>query len=90
MLIVMAILLKLDRKKPFEGYTLWWFFIMASMVRFGLEYIRGDRLVWMGDLNLSASQVVSILGIVLGLAMLGWLSTQKLIRVQVANQLSKN
>lgn len=90
MLLVMLVLLKIDKKKPFEGYTLWWFFIMASVVRFGLEYLRGDRLVWITGLDLSASQVVSIAGMILGLGMLGWLSTRKLIQVQVANQLSKN
>jgi phosphatidylglycerol---prolipoprotein diacylglyceryl transferase len=80
MLLVTFWLLKMDKTKPFEGFTLWWFFILASLVRFGLEYLRGDRLVWSLEwaqgLNLSASQVVSIGGMVLGAAMLLWLSAK--------------
>ena len=76
MLLVAAWLLKIDKNKPFEGFTLWWFFILASIVRFALEYIRGDRLVWMQSLNLSASQVVSIGGVLLGVVMLGLLSAK--------------
>ncbi len=67
MLLVMGVLLKLDRCKPFDGFTTAWFFILAGLVRFGLEYIRGDRLVWLEALNLSASQVMSIIGIIAGL-----------------------
>lgn len=84
MLLVMAVLLKLDKHKPFEGYTTWWFFILAGLVRFGLEYIRGDRLVWITSLNLSASQVVSIGGILLGIGMLFALSFKKTIQAQVS------
>ena len=73
MLLTTGLLLKLDKNKPFEGFTLWWFFIIASLVRFSLEYIRGDRLVWIQSLNLSASQVVSLGGLVLGVGMLCWL-----------------
>lgn len=66
MLLVMFFLLQLDKKKPFNGITTGWFFILAALVRFSLEYIRGDRLVWITSLNLSASQVVSLAGVVLG------------------------
>lgn len=86
MLLVMGVLLKLDKNKPFEGYTTWWFFILAGLVRFGLEYIRGDRLVWITTLNLSASQVVSILGILLGIGMLFVLSLKKTVQAQVSQQ----
>lgn len=70
MLCVTGILLKLDSNKPYIGYTIGWFFILASLVRFVLEYYRGDRLVWLAALDLSASQVVSILGAVLGVLLL--------------------
>lgn len=66
MLMVTGLLLKMDKNKPYEGFTLGWFFILASLVRFGLEYLRGDRLVWIQTLDLSASQVVSLLGVLLG------------------------
>ncbi len=76
MLLAAGLLLKLDQHKPYAGFTLWWFFIIASLVRFSLEYIRGDRLVWIQSFNLSASQVVSLGGLVLGASMLCWLSVQ--------------
>jgi phosphatidylglycerol:prolipoprotein diacylglycerol transferase len=77
MLLATLLLLKLDQKKPFEGFTAAWFFILAGLVRFSLEYIRGDRLVWIEALNLSASQVVSLGGILLGFALLAFFRTQK-------------
>ncbi len=74
MLIVMMLLIRLDTTKRFQGRTTAWFFILAGFVRFVLEYVRGDRLVWdvpvFAALNLSASQVISILGIIAGLIML--------------------
>jgi phosphatidylglycerol:prolipoprotein diacylglycerol transferase len=76
MILVTGLLLKMDKNKPFAGFIIWWFFILAGMVRFGLEYIRGDRLVWIQSLNLSASQVVSLLGILLGVAMLSLLAAK--------------
>lgn len=77
MLIVVGLLFKLDKNKPFEGFTTWWFFILAGFVRFALEYIRGDRLVWNESLGLSASQVISLAGVALGVGMLLILATQQ-------------
>lgn len=77
MMMVMAILLKIDRRKPFEGFTTGWFLILASFIRFALEYLRGDRLLWLTDLNLSASQVVSLLGVLLGAGILLVQSSRK-------------
>lgn len=70
MLVAMFLLLYLDRKKSFDGVTTGWFFILAGLVRFVLEYIRGDRLVWIAALDLSASQMISIGGILLGIMMI--------------------
>lgn len=70
MLIVMTVLLRLDRRKPFLGFTTGWFFILAGIVRFAVEAVRGDRLVWLTGLGLSASQVVSLLGALLGAGIL--------------------
>ncbi len=76
MLLAMGILLKMDAKKPFEGFTTWWFFIFAGIVRFSLEFIRGDKLIWSQNFQLSASQWVSVFGILLGTVMLLWLSSR--------------
>jgi phosphatidylglycerol:prolipoprotein diacylglycerol transferase len=77
MFLLTGLLLKMDKRKPFEGYTMGWFFILAGLVRFILEYIRGDRLVWIESLNLSASQVVSLLGMVAGGLMLLFWATSR-------------
>lgn len=77
MVLVTFILVKLDQKKPFEGFTTWWFFILAGLVRFTLEFVRGDQLVWSQDLHISASQWVSLGGMALGAFMLTILSRQK-------------
>jgi phosphatidylglycerol:prolipoprotein diacylglycerol transferase len=60
-------------RQKFPGQTTWLFFIIYGFVRFGLEYIRGDRLVWLDALDLSASQVISLVGIALGCGMLWFL-----------------
>jgi phosphatidylglycerol---prolipoprotein diacylglyceryl transferase len=73
MLLVLGILLKMDKHKPFAGFTTWWFFIMAGIVRFGLEYVRGDRLIPVEGFAFSNSQIVSIIGILIGIAMLVFL-----------------
>lgn len=77
MLAAMALLIKMDKNKPFEGFTLWWFVILAGAVRFGLEFIRGDQLVWSQSIHISASQWVSVGGILLGAIMLAVLSRKK-------------
>jgi phosphatidylglycerol:prolipoprotein diacylglycerol transferase len=43
------------------------FLMLYGLVRFAMEAMRGDRLVWLADLNLSASQCISLLGFVAGL-----------------------
>lgn len=77
LLIVTFLLAWIDRYKKFDGATTWLFFVLYGIVRFVLEYYRGDRLVWLVSLNLSASQVISLAGIALGLIMLGILVSQK-------------
>jgi phosphatidylglycerol:prolipoprotein diacylglycerol transferase len=88
MLAAMGALLKLDQKKPFEGYTTGWFFIMAGLVRFVLEYYRGDRLVWIEPLNLSASQVVSVAGILIGVLALYILGLRNRVHQAVSNAIA--
>jgi phosphatidylglycerol---prolipoprotein diacylglyceryl transferase len=84
MVLLTLLLLKMDRQKPFEGYTTWWFFILAGLIRFVLEYVRGDRLVWIVNLNLSASQVVSLFGMILGGIMLFWLANKNSVQMRVS------
>lgn len=74
MLIACWWLTRLDKTKPFEGFTLAWFFILAGITRFSLEFVRGDKLVWTHAMELSASQWVSIAGILAGLGMIAYLS----------------
>lgn len=46
------------------------FLLGYSLLRFGLEYWRADRLVWLESLDLSASQVISLAAAVLGAVLL--------------------
>ncbi len=80
MLLVTGLLLWVDKHKRFEGATTWFFFVFYGLVRFMLEYYRGDRLVWIEPLNLSASQVISLLGLCFGLVMLLRLNATKSVK----------
>jgi phosphatidylglycerol:prolipoprotein diacylglycerol transferase len=56
-----------------EGTTSAWFFILSGIVRFIVEGVRGDRLIWLifplfgQKVDLSASQLISLGGILIGL-----------------------
>lgn len=73
MILVAGLLAWVDRHKRFEGLTGWMFVVLYGIVRFVLEYYRGDRLVWIEALNLSASQVFSLLGVLAGAGMIVFL-----------------
>ena len=73
LLLIFGLLLWIDKRKPYNGVTAWSFFILYGIVRFVLEYFRGDRLVWIQSLDLSASQVISLAGILIGAIMIWWL-----------------
>lgn len=77
MLGVTLLLMTLERyqagqRKLFDGFTTGWFFVLAGLVRFAVEAVRGDRLVWFGfgGLELSASQAISLLGVLVGALLL--------------------
>ncbi len=76
LLVVTGLLLRIDKRKPFNGLTTWMFFIIYGVVRFVIEYYRGDRLVWLESFNLSASQLISLGGILLGVVMILILRTK--------------
>jgi prolipoprotein diacylglyceryltransferase len=57
-------------------------------VRFVLEYYRGDRLVWIEPLNLSASQVVSVAGILIGVLALYILGLRNRVHQAVSNAIA--
>jgi phosphatidylglycerol---prolipoprotein diacylglyceryl transferase len=75
-LLIMAYLLWADKSKALtflaKGHLLGWFMLLYGLARFGLEGLRGDRLVWTQviGLSLSASQVISLCGGVIGLGLL--------------------
>lgn len=45
------------------------FLMLYGLVRFAMESLRGDRLVWLPDFNLSASQCISLIGFVAGVVL---------------------
>jgi phosphatidylglycerol---prolipoprotein diacylglyceryl transferase len=69
-LVVLVILLEqVYRRAPRYGVTTCLFFIGYGIIRFLLEYLRGDVIYWVGHV-LSASQVFSLLGAGAALVML--------------------
>lgn len=66
MIIATALLLWIDKHKQFKGVTTGAFFVLYGIIRFVLEYYRGDRVVWIEVLNLSASQCISLVGVLAG------------------------
>jgi phosphatidylglycerol:prolipoprotein diacylglycerol transferase len=76
-ILILTLLLWAERRYQWShgshGRVTGWFLIGYSLLRFGLEAIRGDRLVWLEAVNLSASQVLSLGVGVLGVALLLWL-----------------
>lgn len=73
--IVALILALIYKRQQFPGQTMSAFMIGYGIVRFVLEYIRGDRLVWLQSLNLSASQIISLCGIIAGIVL--WLCLER-------------
>ncbi len=73
-LVLMAGLLVFEKRQQVLGFgrgAVGALFLMGyGFIRFVLEYFRGDRLVWFEPLNLSASQLISVVGVLAGLAML--------------------
>jgi phosphatidylglycerol---prolipoprotein diacylglyceryl transferase len=67
LVVLIVIMQKVERGSRFYGPVTCLFFIGYGLIRFALEYIRGDRLVWITPLNLSASQVISLLFVLAGL-----------------------
>ncbi|MGE0200559.1 MAG: prolipoprotein diacylglyceryl transferase [Candidatus Melainabacteria bacterium] len=82
MVMIIPMLLYADRHRKADGTTMALFFVLYGIERFIVEYFRGDRLVWMQSLNLSASQVISIGMIVLGLGLLAWRSRKPSLKQQ--------
>jgi phosphatidylglycerol:prolipoprotein diacylglycerol transferase len=70
-LVIFGLLLWQARRPHGLGQLFASFCIYYGVVRFAVESVRGDRLVWLPALDLSASQVMSLVGIGVG-AFLLW------------------
>ncbi len=77
-LVLMSIMLQLGKRWPQTGVISWSFVAGYGLIRFFIEYTRGDRLIWLDALNLSASQTISLVGVLIGLIML--------IRIKIIRQ----
>ncbi len=69
LLVLMVLLLRLERHSKISGMTLSLFFVGYGIIRFLIEYLRGDVVYWIGH-YLTASQVFSVFGILVGLAII--------------------
>ncbi|MEB3285904.1 MAG: prolipoprotein diacylglyceryl transferase [Vampirovibrionales bacterium] len=71
LLVLMGLMNWHEKKEGHRvGHSSVWFLVGYGVIRFVGEYFRGDRLVWLQAVNLSASQVISLAGIVCGLLLL--------------------
>ncbi len=60
-LLLMVTLITIEKRfKPPVGTIAAYGFMGYALIRFGLEYVRADRLIWLETLDLSASQVMSL------------------------------
>ena len=74
-LIVFGLLWYATRPRR-PGQTLAWYLIAYALLRFGLEFLRGDagRGLWLG--GISTSQILSLLMVPVGVGLLWWSHTQ--------------
>lgn len=82
-LVLIGIMLQVQKRFPKTGTVSWTFVAGYGLIRFFIEYARGDRLIWLEALDLSASQLISLCGVLIGVAMLIRIKSSK-------NSLSKN
>lgn len=77
MLAATLVLVAVDRHKCWIGQTSAVFLVLYGISRFGLEALRGDRLIWWHlspEFGLSASQIISFVSILAGVML--WLVTR--------------
>ncbi|WP_003541954.1 prolipoprotein diacylglyceryl transferase [Desulfotomaculum nigrificans] len=70
-LVVLAILLMVYKRKPFDGFIALSYFVLYAIGRFTLEFWRGDSLRTF--MNLKAAQVSSVATIIVALAIMFYL-----------------
>jgi phosphatidylglycerol---prolipoprotein diacylglyceryl transferase len=66
LMMLIMILLQVERRSQRPGMITGLFFIGCAIIRFIIEYFRGDGIYWVGQI-LTASQVFSLVGVVVGL-----------------------
>ncbi|RPJ85108.1 MAG: hypothetical protein EHM13_02095, partial [Acidobacteria bacterium] len=72
-LAILGGLLVLERRgRGFAGRTFWTYVLLYGMVRFGLEFFRGDERGIV--LGMSTSQFISVILVPLAIGMLVWLA----------------
>ena len=76
MLLLSAGIIGLEGRQKFSGQLGLVFMAGYAVIRFGLEYIRGDRLVAYPALDLSASQLISIGLLIVTVALWVWCSSR--------------
>lgn len=69
LLVLVAILVAIDKRRYPAGVLGCLFVVGYGIIRFFLEYLRGDVIFWVGNV-LTASQVFSLLGVLVGVVLL--------------------
>lgn len=77
-LVILAVLLRVDRSKPFHGFTLWLFVILLAIFRFAVDPIRqydaASIAVRTGDVVLTTNQITGIVLVVVSAGFMWFLS----------------
>lgn len=81
---IFALIWKLDRRKPFLGFSFSLYLILYSSVRFLNEFLRGDLTQYF--FGLRQAQVVSLLTLAAGLALLAYLRFSRRSKTADAGQ----
>ncbi|RYD06480.1 hypothetical protein N752_03905 [Desulforamulus aquiferis] len=71
-ILVLALLLKIFTKKPFDGFIALSYFILYSVGRFTIEFWRGDSLRTIMDFKVA--QLTSIITIIVSVALMVYLA----------------
>ncbi|HHT24895.1 MAG TPA: prolipoprotein diacylglyceryl transferase [Clostridiaceae bacterium] len=78
-IIIFIVLYQIRKNSKKHGETMAWYFILYGLVRFGVEGLRTDSL-FIGNTTIRASQALSLVLVLLGIAILVFISRRQLIK----------
>ena len=65
--IIFVILIKMSKNQKYSGQITFWYLILYSFIRFFIEGLRTDSLMFFG---LRTAQIISLIGIIIGVVII--------------------